>query len=144
LAGVFAEQLCVVLRLHLTIIHPPETKSAKVSWANEGAKKQRGQPQLNYHHEGHEDHEEKSCHLSSSILRVLRALRGEKVLSEMSDFGILHCKDAVARAGSEFGPMSNAHHLVGRATKGKFLLASSRLSAFALKFFCPTAWKRLS
>jgi hypothetical protein len=34
------------------------------------AKAQRGRPQPNFHHEGHEDHEEKSRHLSYSILRV--------------------------------------------------------------------------
>jgi CHASE2 domain-containing sensor protein len=39
--------------------------------------------------------------------------------------------------------MENTHHLVGRTTKGKFLFASSRLSAFALKFFRPTGWIRL-
>jgi hypothetical protein len=61
---------------------------------------QRGQPQPNFHHEGHEDHEEKSYNLSYSILRVLRALRGEKVLSEMSEFGILHCKDSWLRTNA--------------------------------------------
>jgi hypothetical protein len=65
------------------------------------AKSQRGQPQPNFHHEGHEDHEEKSYNLSYSILRVLRALRGEKVLSEMSEFGILHCRERREKAGNK-------------------------------------------
>ena len=68
--------------------------------------------------------------------------RGEKVLPKMQTSPTLQCR--VARAASEFGPMANAHHfLVGRITEDKFLFASSYLSAFALKFFCLTAWMRL-
>jgi hypothetical protein len=47
---------------------------------------------------GHEEHEEGSDNLSYSILRVLRALRGEKVFSEMREFGILHRKEDFAPA----------------------------------------------
>jgi len=51
------------------------------------------EPQANSHHEGHEEHEEEPSIWSFSKLRVLRALRGEKVFSEMSEFGMLHHKE---------------------------------------------------
>jgi hypothetical protein len=54
-------------RLWLSRIHAVVQK-------NFNAKAQRGQPQPNFRHEGHEDHEEKSYNLSYSMLRVLRAL----------------------------------------------------------------------
>jgi hypothetical protein len=78
------------------------------------AKAQRGGPQPNFHHEGHEEHEEKSYNLSYSILRVLRDLRGEKVLSDMSEFGILHCEDPT-RMG--FAALSRIHAVVEKDRK---------------------------
>jgi hypothetical protein len=49
-----------------------------------------------------------------------------------------------ARAGSETGSRTNAHHLVARAGMGKILLASLRLGVFALNSFCLIEWMRFS
>jgi hypothetical protein len=42
-------------------------------------------PQPNFHHEGHEEHEEKPCRWAASKLRGLR-VRGEQVLLEKRAF----------------------------------------------------------
>jgi hypothetical protein len=60
-----------------------------VGQKNFNAKAQRGTPQPNSHHEGHEDHEEKSYNLSYSILRVLRALTAGFRLRRLGEVNFL-------------------------------------------------------
>jgi hypothetical protein len=82
----------------------------------------------------HEGHEVLKKPFWSIFLRDLRVLRGEKVLSEMSGFGLLHCKDRSAVNRNQTHDLNRRQQRKRR--DGQFPVILCSLCFLLFKTFC--------